>query len=146
LSISTPWIIDLRSEMMTSMGPAFTGHPGAMQQHPGVPGHPMAPGMAQHPSQQGAPGGAMQHQLAAHMGVSQPGAQMNVMAGMPPGAGGPNAHAMQHLNPQAQMFPQQQFANCTYICPTMLSWYSRYHPAWFPKIGQSIFCILNIVY
>lgn len=31
-----------------------------------------------------------------------------LMGGMPPGAGGPNAHAMQHLSPaQAQMFQTQ---------------------------------------
>jgi hypothetical protein len=98
--------------MMTSLGPGYTGHPAGMQQHPGVPGHPMAPAMVHNPSQPGAPGGAMQHQLAAHMGVSAPGGQVNaaaLMAGMPPGAGGPNAYALQHLNPsQAQLFQQQQ--------------------------------------
>jgi hypothetical protein len=106
---------------MTSMGPGFAGHPAGMQQHPGVPGHPMAPGMAHNPSQPGAPAGAMSHQLAAHMGVSAPGGQVNaaaMMGGVPPGAGGPNAHALQHLNPsQAQLFQQQQFAaaNCRFL-------------------------------
>ncbi|KAL2018539.1 hypothetical protein VTK56DRAFT_751 [Thermocarpiscus australiensis] len=46
------------------------------------------------------------------MGVSGPGPQINaaaLMGGMQPGAGNPNAHAMQHLSPaQAQMFHQQQ--------------------------------------
>jgi hypothetical protein len=98
---------------MASMGPSFSPHPGAMQQHPGAPpGHPMAPGMAHNPSQPGAAPGGMPHQLVGHMGVSAPGGQMNpaaLMGGMPPGAGGPNAHAMQHLNPaaQAQMFQAQ---------------------------------------
>jgi hypothetical protein len=57
----------------------------------------------------------MPHQLAgAHMGVSGPGGQMapGLVAGMPPGAGGPNAHAMQHLNPAAQaQFMQQPHLN-----------------------------------
>jgi hypothetical protein len=39
-----------------------------------------------------------------------------MMAGMPPGAGGPSAHALQHLNPnqaqQAQIFQQQQQMAC----------------------------------
>jgi hypothetical protein len=52
-----------------------------------------------------------------HMGVSGPGGPQvsqpgAMMGGMPPGAGGPSAHALQHLNPnqaqQAQMFQQQQ--------------------------------------
>jgi hypothetical protein len=93
--------------MMQAMPGGF--HPGQMQQHPGVPaGHPMAPGMAHNPSQPGAQPG-MPHQMAAHMAVSGPGGQVNpagLMGGMPPGAGAPNAHAMQHLNPQ--MFQQQQ--------------------------------------
>jgi len=101
--------------MMTSMGPGFTPHPGGMQQHPGVPpGHPgMAPGMAHNPSQPGGqPGGMPQHMN--HMGVSGPGGQVNpaaMMGGaMPPGAG-PNAHAMQHLNPpQAQFFQNNPMA------------------------------------
>lgn len=92
------------------MGPSFSPHPGGMQQHPGVPpGHPMAPGMAHNPSQPGAQPGGMPHQI--HMGVSAAGGQVNpaaLMGGMPPGAG-PNAHAMQHLNPQqAHLFQQQQ--------------------------------------
>ncbi|KAF3344013.1 PTAB protein [Verticillium dahliae] len=98
---------------MTSMGPSFAGHPAGMHQHPGVPGHPMAPGMPHNPSQQGAPGGGMPQQM--HMAVSGPGGQVNpaaMMGGMPPGAGAPNAHALQHLNPaQAQMFQQGQFGN-----------------------------------
>jgi hypothetical protein len=100
------------------MMPSFSPHPGGVQQHPGAPpGHPMAPGMAHNPSQPGAQSSAIPHQLVGHMGVSAPGAQMNptaLMAGMPPGAGGPNAHALQQLNPQAQMFQQQHLA-CT--CP-----------------------------
>lgn len=71
----------------------------------------MAPGMAHSASQPGAQPGGMSHQLVGHMGVSTPGGQMNpaaLMGGMTPGAGGPNAHAMQHLNPaQAQMFQAQ---------------------------------------
>ncbi|OTB04814.1 hypothetical protein M426DRAFT_320397, partial [Hypoxylon sp. CI-4A] len=31
-----------------------------------------------------------------------------MMGSMPPGAAGPNAHALQHLTPQQQMFQQQQ--------------------------------------
>ncbi|RYP19673.1 hypothetical protein DL767_009607 [Monosporascus sp. MG133] len=94
--------------MMQAMPGGF--HPGAMQQHPGVPpGHPMAPGMAHNPSQPGAQPGMPQQMAAAHMGVSGPGGQVNPAAlmggGMAPGAG-PNAHAMHHLSPQ--MFQQQQ--------------------------------------
>ncbi|KAE9572255.1 hypothetical protein CGMCC3_g11602 [Colletotrichum fructicola] len=59
-----------------------------MQQHPGVPGHPMGPGMPHNPNQQGPPGGGMPHQM--HMAVSGPGGQ--------------------HLNPQNPMFQQNQFA------------------------------------
>lgn len=102
---------------MASMGPAFPH--GGMQGHPNMPqGHPgMAPGMPHNPSQQGPQGAAMQQHMAAHMGVSAPGAQVNpaalMAAGMPPG--GPNAHALQHLNPaQVQMFQQQQ-QMCTYF-------------------------------
>lgn len=101
--------------MATSM-PSFSPHPGGMQQHPGVPpGHHMAPGMVHNPSQPGSQPGGIPHQLA-HMGVSAPGGQVNqaaLMQGMPPG--GPNAHAMQHLNPQMaqQLFhQQQQMQNC----------------------------------
>ena len=83
-----------------------------MQQHPGVPpGHPMAPGMQHNPSQPGAPAGGMPQHMA-HMAVSGPGVQVNpaalMAAGMP--QGGPNAHALQHLNPAQQMFQQQQAA------------------------------------
>ncbi|KAG4222973.1 hypothetical protein PC116_g28554 [Phytophthora cactorum] len=88
-----------------------------MQQHPGAhPGHPMgAPGMAHNPSQPGAQPG-IPPQMAAHMAVSGPGGQVNpaaMMGGIPPGAAGPNAHALQHLNPQQQqqMFQQQQFSH-----------------------------------
>ncbi|KAI1397473.1 LIM-domain binding protein-domain-containing protein [Hypoxylon fuscum] len=98
--------------MMASIGPGGF-HPGMQAQHPGVhPGHPMgAPGMAHNPSQPGAQPG-MPPQMA-HMAVSGPGGQVNpamMAGGMPPGAGGPNAHALQHLSPQ--MFQnQQQFAS-----------------------------------
>lgn len=99
-----------------------------MQQHPGAPpGHPMAPGMAHNPSQPGAQPGGMPHQLVGHMGVSTPGGQMNpaaMMGGMTPGAGGPNAHAMQHLNPaQAQMF-QAQHLN-PMACKFWMAFYHR---------------------
>ena len=81
----------------------------------------MAPGMVHNPSQPGAPGGGMPHQLA-HMGVSGAGQQINaaaLMGGVPPGAGGPNVHALQHLNPnQAQLFQQQQFAANCMAAPT----------------------------
>src|SRR3569833_707339 len=94
--------------MKASLGTSISPHPGV------PPGHPMAPGMAHNPSQPGAqPGGIPQH-LTAHMGVSGLGPLVNpttMMGGMPPGAG-PNAHAMQHLNPQqAQLFHQQQQLN-----------------------------------
>ena len=100
--------------MMTSLAQSFSPHPGAIQQHPGVPqGHPMAG--VPHPGQQvpGQPG--MPQQM--HMGVSGPGGPQvtqagAMMGGMPPGAGGPSAHALQHLNPgqaqQAQQMYQQQ--------------------------------------
>jgi hypothetical protein len=98
---------------MASMGPAGFGHPNVMQQHPGVPGgHPMGPGMPHNLSQQGVPGGGMPPHLAGQMGVSgAPGNQIptSLMGTMPPVAGGPNAHALQHLSPgHAQMFAQQQ--------------------------------------
>ena len=101
--------------MMTSLAQSYSPHPGGIQQHPGAPqGHPMA-GVPHNPGQQvpGQPG--MPQQM--HMGVSGPGGPQvtqagAMMAGMPPGAGGPSAHALQHLNPgqqaQAQMFQQQQ--------------------------------------
>lgn len=76
-----------------------------------------APGMAHNPSQPGAQQG-MPPQMAAHMAVSGPGGQVNpaaMMGAMPPGAVGPNAHALQHLNPQQQQQiyqqQQQQFAS-----------------------------------
>jgi hypothetical protein len=68
--------------------------------------------MPHNPGQQGGPGGGIPPQLAGHM-VSAPGGQVNpvLMGVMPPGSGGPNAHALQHLNPaQAQMFQQPQFS------------------------------------
>ena len=72
----------------------------------------MAPAMAHNPSQPGSQPGGIPHQMVGHMGVSGPGSQMNpaaLMGAMPPGAGGPNAHALQHLNPaQAQFLHQQQ--------------------------------------
>jgi hypothetical protein len=64
---------------------------------------------------QGQPGPGIPQQM--HIGgVSGPGPQVTqggaMMGGMPPGAGGPSAHALQHLNPgqaqQAQIFQQQQ--------------------------------------
>lgn len=111
-------------DMMTSMGPSFAGHPAGMHQHPGVPGHAMASGMPHNPSQPGAPAGAgMPQQM--HMAVSGPGGQVNpatLMGGIPPGAAGPNAHALQHLNPaQNPMFQQGQFANCKCSSPPSLS-------------------------
>lgn len=99
--------------MMASMGPGF-GHPNVMQQHPGVPGgHPMGPGMPHNASQQGVPGGGggggMPPQLSGHMNVSGAPGNQALMGTMPPSGAGPNAHALQHLNPgQGQMFPQQQ--------------------------------------
>lgn len=94
--------------MMTSMGPGGGPgfHPG-MQQHPGVHGgHPMAPGMAHNPSQPGSQPG-MPPQMAHGM-VSAPGGQPNpaaFMGGMQPG--NPQAHALQHLNPQQFQLQQQ---------------------------------------
>lgn len=93
----------------------FAPH-GMPQQHPGVPqGHNMAPGMAHNPSQPGSQPGGIPAHLAQQMGVSAPGGQVNpsaLMGGMP---GGPNAHAMQHLNPQVhpQMYGQSNVnMNC----------------------------------
>ncbi|PQE17357.1 Topoisomerase II-associated PAT1 protein [Rutstroemia sp. NJR-2017a BVV2] len=79
-------------------------------QHPGVPQGHMA-GMPHNPGHQGQPGQGMPQQM--HMGVSAPGGPQvsqagAMMAGMPPGAGGPNAHALQHLNPNQQALYQQQ--------------------------------------
>ncbi|KAF4612541.1 hypothetical protein G7Y89_g15591 [Cudoniella acicularis] len=98
--------------MMTSLAQAYSPHPGGMQPHPGVPqGHAMA--VPHNPGQQGQPG--MPQQM--HMGVSGPGGPQvsqagAMMGGMPPGAGGPSQHALQHLNPNAaaqqQMLQQQQ--------------------------------------
>lgn len=107
------------------MGPSFPPHPAAgMQQHPGAPTHPMgAPGMIHNPSQPGAQQGGMPHQLVPHMGASAAGGQLNpgaMMGGMPPGAGVPNAHAMQHLNPaQAQMFQPQHLSPMACKCCSM---------------------------
>ncbi|KAI1759092.1 LIM-domain binding protein-domain-containing protein [Hypoxylon sp. FL1150] len=63
--------------------------------------------MAHNPSQPGAQPG-MPPQMGAHMAGSGPGGQVNpaMMGAMPPG--GPNAQALQHLNPH--MFQNQQFA------------------------------------
>ena len=108
--------------MTTSLAQAYSPHPGGIQQHPGVPqGHLMA-GMPHNPGQQGQPGPGMPQQI--HMGVSGPGGPQvsqagALMGGMPPGAGGPSAHALQHLNPgqaqqQAQIFQQQQAMACEY--------------------------------
>ncbi|KUJ13152.1 uncharacterized protein LY89DRAFT_699108 [Mollisia scopiformis] len=103
--------------MMTSLAQSYSPHPGGMQPHPGMAqGHP---GMAvpHNPGQPGQPGPGMPQQL--HMGVSGPGPQVSqagvMMGGMPPGAGGPSQHALQHLNPnqaaqQQQLFQQQQIA------------------------------------
>jgi len=70
-------------------------------------------GVPHNPGQPGQPGPGMPQQM--HMGVSGPGPQVSqgaMMGGMPPGAGGPSQHALQHLNPnqaqQAQIFQQQQ--------------------------------------
>ncbi|CZR69125.1 uncharacterized protein PAC_19025 [Phialocephala subalpina] len=103
--------------MMTSVA-SYSPHPGGMQPHPGMAqGHPM--GVPHNPGQPGQPGPGMPQQM--HMGVSGPGPQVSqgaMIGGMPPGAGGPSQHALQHLNPdqkqQAQIFQQQQamaFAN-----------------------------------
>lgn len=102
-----------------SLGPQ-SHSPFPMQQHPGVQGHPM--GMPHNPNQQipGQPG--MNPQM--HMGVSGPGGPQAgqaaaMMGGMPPGAGGPSQHALQHLNPQAAqaayMQQQQQMACKSYF-------------------------------
>lgn len=66
--------------------------------------------------QQGGPSGPGIPQQTFHMAVSGPGVQQvsqsgTMMAGMPPGLngpGGPNAHALQHLNPNQAMYQQQQ--------------------------------------
>ncbi|KAI0996058.1 hypothetical protein K3495_g12124 [Podosphaera aphanis] len=99
---------------MTSLAQPYSPHPSGIPQHPGIAqSHPMS----QNSSHPGQPGPGISQQL--HMSVSGPGTQVSpgqiMMAGMPPGAGGPSAHALQHLNPnqqqqaqaQAQMFQQQ---------------------------------------
>ncbi len=99
------------NNMMTSLA-YNSAHPAGMQQHPGMAqGHPM--GVPHNPGQPGQPGPGMPQQM--HMGVSGPGPQVTqggaMMGGMPSGAGGPSAHALQHLNPgqqQQAMFQQQQ--------------------------------------
>ena len=111
--------------MMSSLAQTYSPHPGGIQQHPGVPqAHPMA-GVPHNPGQQVPGQPAMPQQM--QMGVSGPGGPQvtqagAMMGGMPPGAGGPSAHALQHLNPgqaqqqaqaQAQMYQQQ--AMCKYI-------------------------------
>jgi len=100
---------------MTSLAQAYSPHPGGMQQHPMAQGHPGMP--VPHNPGQGQPGPGMPQQM--HMGVSGPGPQAQggaMMGGIPPGAGGPSAHALQHLNPsqvqQAQLFQQQQQMAC----------------------------------
>jgi hypothetical protein len=107
--------------MMTSLAQSYSPHPGGIQKHPGVPqGHPMAGVGPHNPGQQvaGQPGMPPQMQQMGVSGsgpaqVSQAGA---MMGGMPPGAGGPSAHALQHLNPgsaqQAQIYQQQQAQMC----------------------------------
>lgn len=98
---------------MTSVAQPYSPHPAGLQQHPGAAqGHPMA---GVHPQQGGPPGPGMPQQ-AFHMGVSGPGVPQvsqpgAMMAGMSPGIngpGGPNAHALQHLNPNHAMYQQQQ--------------------------------------
>lgn len=108
--------------MMTTLAQTHAPYPPGMQQHPGMPPH-----MAGVPhNQPGQPGPGMPQQM--HM-VSGPGGPQVTQAGtmmgvMPPGAGGPNAHALQHLNPgqqQAHMFQQQQQAQaqqCQYLGQT----------------------------
>jgi hypothetical protein len=108
--------------MMTSLAQSHSPYPGGIQQHPGVPqGHPMA-GVPHNPGQQmqGQPG--MNPQM--HMGVSGPGGPQvsqagALMGGMPPGAGGPSAHALQHLNPQAQQAQMYQQQMCKFILSEM---------------------------
>jgi hypothetical protein len=79
--------------------------------------YPHSQGMAQQGMPQGhpmsGPGGPNPgHQMHPGMGVSGPNgpvSQAGPMMGMQPGMGGPNSHAMQHLQPQQQhMFAQQQ--------------------------------------
>lgn len=100
----------------------------------------MGPGMPQNQGQQGAPGGGMPQQM--HMAASGPGGQVNpaaLMGGMTPGAGGPNAHALQHLNPaQNPMFQQGQFGNCTYY--PILSLIDRPDHSSAAKPGTDVTC------
>ena len=88
-------------------------HSGAMQHNPMAYGQPMGPGHGPGPGQHiGQP-------IQVHPGMvgpngphaSQAGSMMaaGMQAGAGPGPGGPNAHALSHLTPQAQMF--QQHAN-----------------------------------
>lgn len=87
---------------MMSLAQSHSPYPAGIQQHPGVPqGHPMA-GMPHNPGQQVPGQQGMPQQM--HMGVSGPGGPQvsqagALMGGMPPGSGGPSAHALQHLNP-----------------------------------------------
>lgn len=111
--------------MMTSVAQSYSPHPAGLQQHPGVAqGHPMSGVLPQ----QGGPPGPGMPQQAFHMGVSGPGVQQAsqtgaMMAGIPPGLngpGGPNAHALQHLNPNQALYQQQQQQQqmaCTYSFP-----------------------------
>jgi hypothetical protein len=98
---------------MASLAQTYSPHPGGMPQHPAMSqSHPM--GVPHNPGQ-GQPGPGIPPQM--HMGVSGPPQQGGaMMGGMPPGAGGPSAHALQHLNPgqaqQAQLFQQQQQMAC----------------------------------
>src|SRR5262245_8259632 len=83
----------------------------AFPQNPGIQmpqGHMMGGPGPGHPMQQG-----MQQGMQMHPGVSGPNGPVSqagpMMGGMQPG-GGPNVHALSHLQPQqaGQMFPQQQ--------------------------------------
>ncbi|KAM3076159.1 hypothetical protein ACMFMF_005497 [Clarireedia jacksonii] len=92
---------------------AHSPYPGL--QHPGVPQGHMA-GIPHNSGHQGQPGPGMPQQM--HMGVSAPGGPQvsqagAMMAGMPPGAGAPTAHALSHLNPNQQALYQQQAMNST---------------------------------
>jgi hypothetical protein len=93
----------------------FPNHAQAMQQHPGMPhGQPMGPGQV-HPQAMGQP---MMHQGVSTAGgpiVTQGGPMMGMQPGM--GPGGPNAHAMSHLNPGAQMAQQQNIPQCKSFTP-----------------------------
>lgn len=98
---------------MMSMAQPFP-HPGGMPGH-GMPhGHPMGPG---HPGNQGMAGAGQpgvtmaqpMHGIGGGPQVSQAGPMMNMQQGGGPGVSvGPNAHAMSHLNPNPQLFAQQQ--------------------------------------